>query len=217
VTDKATLLIATSNRGKLREVQALLADLPVRLASLAEFPEIAEPIEDGATFDENARKKALHYATLTGCLTMADDSGLEVDALAGAPGVYSARYAGKRGDDAANNAKLIAALSGVPLEQRSARFRCVIALAKKDKVVAVASGAIEGLIVDDPRGRNGFGYDPHFFVPRLGMTAAEMPPEQKNRISHRGLALAAIRPEIERITVATEHPMAEDASDASTD
>ncbi len=200
---ETTLLIATSNRGKLREVRAVLANMPVRLKTLADFPGIPEPIEDGVTFEENAKKKALHYADLTKCLTLADDSGLEVDALGGAPGVYSARYAGVRGDDAANNARLIAALAGVPAERRTACFHCVVALAIPDKVLAVASGMIEGLIVDDPRGCNGFGYDPHFFVPECGVTAAQMPPEQKNRISHRGRALAAIRCVIERMAEST--------------
>lgn len=201
--NKTTLLIATSNRGKLREVQAVLASMPVRLKTLTDFPGIPEPIEDGATFEENARKKALHYAGLTTYLTLADDSGLEVDALGGAPGVYSARFAGVRGDDAANNARLIAALLGVPAERRTARFRCVVALAVSDKVLAVASGAMEGLIVDDPRGHNGFGYDPHFFIPEFGMTAAQLPPEQKNRISHRGRALAAMCCVIERMVEST--------------
>jgi XTP/dITP diphosphohydrolase len=203
VRTETTLLIATSNRGKLREVQAVLESMPVRLKTTKDFPGIPEPIEDGVTFEENARKKALHYAGLTKCLTLADDSGLEVDALGGAPGVYSARYAGVRGDDAANNARLIAALSGVPAERRTARFRCVVALAIPDKVLAVASGAMEGLIVDDPRGHNGFGYDPHFFISEFGMTSAQLPPEQKNRISHRGRALAAIRCAIERMAEST--------------
>ena len=206
MSNETTLLIATSNRGKLREVQAVLSCRSVRLKTLADFPGIPEPIEDGATFEDNARKKALHYASLTKTLTLADDSGLEVDALGGAPGIYSARYAGDPGDDAANNARLIAALSGVPPKQRTARFRCVVALASPDKVLAVTSGAIEGLIVDDPCGHNGFGYDPHFFIPQSGMTAAQLPSEEKNRISHRGQALVAIRSVIEHLAETAAKP-----------
>jgi XTP/dITP diphosphohydrolase len=140
---------------------------------------------------------------LTACWTLADDSGLEVDALGGDPGVYSARYAGPDCNDAANNARLVRELAGVPLEQRTARFRCVITLAGPGEVLATASGSVDGLIVDDARGTNGFGYDPHFFVPEYGMTTAQMPPEHKNRISHRGRALRAIRPTIEQLLAAS--------------
>lgn len=195
----ATILIATKNRGKLREVQELLAGLPVILATLEQFPDLPDAIEDADTFKGNAERKAIHYACLTGLLTLADDSGLEVDALGGAPGVYSARYAGRQGDDAANNAKLIAQLAGVPAEQRTARFKCAIVLAGPEGILARASGTFEGLIVDEPRGANGFGYDPHFFVPELRMTVAQLPAEHKNQISHRGRALAAIRPYLSQL------------------
>ena len=198
-----TILIATTNPGKLREVQAILAGLPVRLESLADHPPLPDPVEDAETFEGNARLKALHYAGLTRRLALADDSGLEVDALGGKPGVHSSRYAGPQGDAAANNAKLIEELGGVPPEQRTARYRCVIALANDAEVLATASGKWEGSIVDEARGANGFGYDPHFFVPNCGMTAAEMTPFDKNRRSHRGLALAGIRIEIERILAAS--------------
>ena len=191
-----TILIATTNRGKLREVQAVLADLPVRLVGLSGFPDIPEPIEDADTFEGNARSKAIYYAAKTGVWALADDSGLEVDALGGAPGVYSARYAGEGGGDAANNAKLIEALRGIPPEQRTARFRCVVALARREEVCAIGRGAIEGVIIDEPRGANGFGYDPHFLVLSLGKTTAELPPEHKNRISHRGRALADLTPRL---------------------
>jgi len=194
---RTKLLIATKNRGKLREVAAILTVLPLDLVTPDAFPELPEVVEDADTFEGNAIKKALHYANLTGIRTLADDSGLEVDALDGAPGALSARYAGQPGDDAANNAKLIAALAGVPPQRRTARFRCVIAFARRDEVLATASGTFEGLIVDEPRGSNGFGYDPHFFVPERQMTSAEMPAELKNAISHRAKALAAIRPRIE--------------------
>lgn len=193
------LLVATTNRGKLGEVRALLEGLAVEVETLASFPDVPPAVEDAETFEGNARRKALHYAKITGLVTLADDSGLEVDVLNGEPGVRSARYAGTEGDDATNNAKLIRNLRDVPLERRTARFRCVMALAKPGEVVAVAAGEVEGLIVDDRRGENGFGYDPHFLVPEFGMTTAEMPPGRKNRISHRGRALRAIRPAIERL------------------
>ena len=199
MTLPATILIATKNRGKLREVQDILAGLPVVWATLDQIPDLPDAVEDADTFAGNAERKAMHYARLTGLWTLADDSGLEVDALGGAPGVYSARYAGRQGKDAANNAKLIVKLAGVPPEQRTARFRCAVALAGPEGILATACGTFEGLIVDDPRGTNGFGYDPHFFVPELGMTAAQLPPEQKNRISHRAQALAAILPDIQRL------------------
>jgi len=190
------LLIATRNAGKLREVASILQGLPIELVTLAVYPEAPEAIEDADTFEGNARKKALHYARLTKEWTLADDSGLEVDALGGAPGVWSARYAGGPGNDAANNAKLIRALEAVPDDKRSARFRCVVALATPGEVVAVAEGSFEGRIVEQARGTNGFGYDPHFFVPEQGMTSAEMPPALKNRVSHRAKALERIRPRI---------------------
>jgi len=196
---EAPILIATSNRGKLREIAAILADLPVRLTGLDDYGRLPPPVEDADTFEENAAKKALHYARLTGLWALADDSGLVVDVLGGAPGVLSARYAGRSGDDHANNAKLIQALAGVPLEKRTARFRCAMALARDEQVVASAAGSVDGLIVDEPAGENGFGYDPHFFVPAYGMTTAEMSPDLKNRISHRGHALRFMRGHIERL------------------
>jgi len=199
VNDLPTLLIATSNRGKLREVRGVLGDLAIRLRALDEFPAIEEPVEDEQTFAANARLKAIYYARHTGCWALADDSGLEVDALDGAPGVHSARFAGTPCDDDANNAKLIAALRDVPVARRTARFRCAITLADGGGVLAEAFGVIEGVIVDTARGDNGFGYDPHFFVAELGKTTAELAPAVKNRVSHRGRALAAIRPELERI------------------
>lgn len=199
MTPPATILIATKNRGKLREVQDILAGLPVVWVTLDQFPDLPDAVEDADTFAGNAERKAIHYARLTGLWTLADDSGLEVDALGGAPGVYSARYAGRQGDDAANNQKLIAQLAGVPAQQRTARFRCTIALAGPEGILAAACETFEGLIVDDPRGANGFGYDPHFFVPELGKTAAQLPAEQKNRISHRAKALTFIRPYIKRL------------------
>lgn len=188
------ILIATTNPGKLREVQRILAGLPVRLVTLADHPGLDHPVEDADTFEGNARLKARYYARLLRCWTLADDSGLEVDALGGAPGVHSARYAGPRRDPAANNLKLVARLATVPPEQRTARFRCVVALADASHVVATACGVLEGVIIDEARGEHGFGYDPHFLVPEHNRTTAEMPPDEKNRISHRGQAFRAIRP-----------------------
>ncbi len=186
------LLIATSNPGKLREIEAVFAGLPLHFENLRQYPDLPAAVEDADTFMANAEKKALHYAQRTGLPALADDSGLEVDCLGSRPGVHSARFAGRHGDDKANNAKLIELLRDVPLEERRARFRCAIVVADHGAVLARAEGAIEGLIIDEPRGENGFGYDPHFLVPDLGRTTAELAPEHKNRISHRGQALRLI-------------------------
>lgn len=193
------LLIATSNPDKLREIRHVFADLDVELITLAEFGDVPEAVEDGLTFEDNAVKKALHYSRLTGEWTLADDSGLEVDALDRRPGVNSARFAGAEQDSAANNAKLIACLRDVPPEKRSARFRCAIAVSDEGRILATASGTIEGVIIDEPRGQHGFGYDPHFLLPELGQTTAELDPAYKNRISHRGQALRNIRPKLEAV------------------
>ncbi len=191
------LVIATRNPGKVREIQQILSGLGVRWRSLEEFSDIAEPDETGTTFAENARLKALYYAERTSCLVLADDSGLEVDALNGRPGVESARFAGEQKSDTDNNARLILELRDVPEARRSARFRCAIALAESGRVLMETEGCIEGRIIDRPRGANGFGYDPHFFVPECGATTAELTPEQKSRISHRGRALRALAERLE--------------------
>lgn len=196
------LLIATTNPGKLVEVRAILAGLTVEWTTLRDHPELPEAVEDASTFTENAALKALHYARLTGGWALADDSGLEVDALCGEPGVRSARFAGPACDDAANSAKLLSRLGGVPSKKRTARYRCAVALADPNGVVAQTTGVMEGLIVEQPRGANGFGYDPHFFVPDSGMTAAEMTADHKNRLSHRGQALRALRAPLERLLAA---------------
>ena len=198
MTEPRSLLVATTNPGKLREVRDVLATLPLRLLCLADLAPVPEPPEEGPTFEEIAIHKASYYASTTGCLTLADDSGLEVDALGVAPGVHSARYAGQPRDDAANNRKLIAALADVPLAQRTARFRCAVALADSKSLIGTASGFVDGIIVDKPVGSNGFGYDPHFYVPALGCTTAQMPPALKNSISHRGKALRNILPLLEQ-------------------
>jgi XTP/dITP diphosphohydrolase len=175
--------------------------MPFDLLSLGELG-IASPEENGATFLENALLKARHAAAAgsigapaAGCAAIADDSGLEVDALGGAPGIFSARFAGAGADDAANNAKLLSALSGIPAEKRGARYRCalVFVAGAEDWAPVVAEGTWEGCILDAPRGSGGFGYDPYFWLPDLGLTAAQLDPEDKNRLSHRGMAMRALR------------------------
>jgi XTP/dITP diphosphohydrolase len=188
------LVIASANAGKLAEFRALLADLPFDLTSLGEMA-LPSPEETGSTFLANATLKARHAARATGLAAIADDSGLEVDALGGAPGVFSARYAGAQGDDAANNLKLVQALKGRPRQERRARYRCVLALVRDpfDPDPLIAEGIWEGEILDTPRGSGGFGYDAYFFLPELGVSAAELPAHEKNRLSHRGRAMRALR------------------------
>jgi XTP/dITP diphosphohydrolase len=196
------LLIATNNPGKVREYQELLEDLPINIEITYPAQEglALEVEESGETFEENARLKAMAFAQASGLWTLADDSGLEVDALDGAPGVRSARYAGPGANDADRYWKLLDALAGVPAGQRSARFRCVVALAQADGDIHTADGTCEGEIGLEPKGAHGFGYDPVFVVEGYGgHTMAELPPEIKNRISHRGRALAAIRPMLEQL------------------
>lgn len=192
------LVIATGNRGKLAEVRRILeeAGLPVRVYALDEFPGITLPPEDGETFVDNARLKALAVARQAGRPALADDSGLCVDVLGGRPGVRSARYAGEGAGDAANNAKLLAELAGVPAERRGAEFRSAVVLALPDGRWTAAEGSVRGRILEAPRGDGGFGYDPLFFSDELGMTFAEATPEAKNRVSHRGRALRALLPRL---------------------
>jgi len=187
------IVVATANRGKLREIEEILAPLGLSIASLADYPDFPRVKEDGATFEENAVKKAQATAAFTGTVALADDSGLEVDYLGGAPGVHSARFAGDSADDAANNAKLLGLLEGVPWEKRTARFRCVIAVATPEGEVITAEGVAEGYILTAPRGAGGFGYDPLFYFPGYGQTFAELPPAVKNQVSHRARALARIK------------------------
>jgi XTP/dITP diphosphohydrolase len=191
------LVIASANPGKLREFRALLAGLPFEPVSQASLGVASVP-ETGASFAANALIKARHAAEATGAAAIADDSGLEVDALGGAPGLYSARYAGDSADDAANNAKLIAALEGVPMTGRRARYRCVLVYlaGPEDAVPLNAEGVWEGFILESPRGKGGFGYDPYFWLPQLGMSAAELDPDEKNRLSHRGIALRSLRAQL---------------------
>jgi XTP/dITP diphosphohydrolase len=190
------VLIATSNPGKLRDFAGAASVLGVEVAPIPGFSSLPPVVEDGLTFEANARKKAEAYSRYAaGEMVLADDSGLEVDALGGAPGVHSARYAaeaphlaGVNSDDAANNARLLRELKQVPLEKRAARFVCVITAAQDGKTLEVFHGKAEGVILDAPRGSNGFGYDPLFFFPQIGKTFAELSAEEKAEYSHRGAA-----------------------------
>jgi len=188
------LLLATGSSGKIREIREMTDGLDWNWRSLAEFPAVPEAIEDGTTFIENATRKALHYSQRTGLPALADDSGLEVDALGGRPGVDSAYFAGLPRDDAANNRLLLEKLRGISPPLRTARFRCCMVLAIGGDVVAQTEGAIEGRIIEEARGPGGFGYDPLFLIEELGKTTAELPPAQKNAISHRGRALSKMIP-----------------------
>lgn len=196
------LLVATANPGKLRELRSLLAGLPFDVLGQRELG-IVSPEETGETFLANALLKARHAHRLTGLAVLADDSGLEVDALDGAPGVFSARYAGPSASDADNNAKLCAALAGVPAPRRTARYRCVLVYlpAPPAEAPIIAEGVWEGSIVDAPRGAGGFGYDPHFLVQGRAECAAQLHPGEKDRISHRGIALRALRERLGRDAV----------------
>jgi len=186
------LVVATRNAGKLREIRHLLEGTGIAVLGLDTFPSIPEIEEDGDTFAANAAKKAETVAHLTGRACLADDSGLTVDALGGAPGVHSARYAGVQGDDAANNARLLQELSGVPMERRQAAFRCVMALSTPGAATHFFEGRVAGRVLAAPRGSEGFGYDPLFLVDGLEQTMAELPLAEKNRISHRGQALRQV-------------------------
>ena len=182
------LLVATGNAGKKREFALLLAELPLEIVSLSDVGIAGDVAETGTTFAENAVLKARAYASQSGLLTLADDSGLEVDALGGAPGVFSARYGGPGLDDRGRYELLLRNLAEVPDERRTARFRCVIALVDLHGREALAEGVCEGRIIRAPRGVHGFGYDPVFWVDSEGCTMAELPPERKNAISHRAAA-----------------------------
>jgi XTP/dITP diphosphohydrolase len=188
------VVFASTNPHKVAEVRAIMRPHGVNVIGLDEVEDaagLAEPVEDGETFADNARTKAVYYATALGRWCLADDSGLEVDALGGEPGVRSARYAGVGGTrearDRANNRKLLARLERVPDERRAARFVCAMCLADAEgRVIAETRGTVEGVMGREPRGYNGFGYDPLFCLPHLGRTSAELPSEQKNALSHRG-------------------------------
>jgi len=187
------LVVATTNRGKLREIQQLLEGVPVSLVTLADWPDIVPPEETGRTFAENARLKALYYAGYTGELTVAEDSGLEIDALDGAPGVESARYGGPSSSYPEKFALLYDALRSRKAAPGTARFVCALALARGHDVLFETRGAVEGTIAPEPKGSGGFGYDPIFYYPPFGGTLAEASPEQKSAVSHRGQAFSTLR------------------------
>jgi len=187
------IVLATNNKDKIREMKDLLDDLPVEILTRDDFENFPDIEETGTTLEENALLKADGIAEFTGCAALADDSGLEVDFLDGAPGVYSSRYAGPGCTYADNNRKLLQALEGVPAEKRTARFRCVIAINWGDGTHDVCEGKAEGVITEDIGGREGFGYDPVFYYPHRNKRFSEMTLEEKNGVSHRGLALKGAR------------------------
>ena len=186
-----TLLLATTNPGKLREIEAILAGTPVSLVTLRDFPDVPEPEETGETFADNARLKALYYAEATGLDAVADDSGLEIAALDNAPGVHSARWHGS--DYAVKFRRIRELLAERGVTGSAARFVCRIALARGGRIVYEAEGIVNGILADEPRGTNGFGYDPIFFYPPLDRTLAELDHAEKSAVSHRGQAFAQLR------------------------
>jgi XTP/dITP diphosphohydrolase len=192
------LLVATTNRSKLREIKALLAGVPYEIVTLDAWPDVAPPEETGATFDDNARAKALYYAAQTRQLTMAEDSGLEVDALGGAPGVESARFGGADTPYPEKFALIYDALRAGGATTSSARFVCALALARPGTILFETRGAVEGRIASEPKGDGGFGYDPIFFYPPFGQTLAELG-ARKSAVSHRGQALRAFRAYLETV------------------
>jgi XTP/dITP diphosphohydrolase len=200
------ILVASTNSGKVSEFSAMLDSDIISWRGLTEFKGLDEVVEDGETFVENARKKAVEYAEQTGLWTIADDSGLVVDALDGAPGVKSARFSGEKppeGErqllDEKNMQKVLELMKNVPTKKRTCRFKCFLCLASPGKVLAETEGTLEGFIAETQAGINGFGYDPIFFVPELGKTVAQLKQEQKNLISHRSKALAKMKSELDRL------------------
>ncbi len=187
------LIFATGNENKMKEIRMILADAGYEILSMKEAGIDADIVEDGTTFEENAIIKAKAIRELCGCLVLADDSGLEIDYLNKEPGIYSSRYMGEDTSYDLKNQNLISRLEGVPDEKRTARFVCAIAAAFPDGRIETRRGTIEGRIAYEPAGENGFGYDPIFYVPEFGKTTAELSPEEKNEVSHRGRALRMIR------------------------
>jgi XTP/dITP diphosphohydrolase len=190
---KTDLLLASQNPGKLAEMKELVAGLPFRVVSPGDLGIHEAPEETGTTFIENAILKARYYARRSGRLTVADDSGLAVDALDGRPGLYSSRFGGEGASDADRNRLLLEKLAGAPAEKRGARFTSAVAVARGDELLFQTVATVEGRIAAEPRGPNGFGYDPLFFYPPFGRTFGEVPPEEKARVSHRGQAFARLR------------------------
>jgi len=193
------IVLASGNKGKLREFNQVLSGFQIEVVPQSDF-DVSDADETGLSFVENAIIKARHAAAATGLPALADDSGLEVDALKGAPGIYSARFSGENATDALNNAKLLELLKDVPEAERTARFQCLLVFMRhaEDPTPLICQGSWEGQILTEPCGENGFGYDPLFLIPELGKASAQLPPEQKNRLSHRGQAVAKFIAEIER-------------------
>jgi len=202
------LVIATRNKGKIEEFKSLFSGFPISMKSLNDFGPIPEPVEDGRTFEDNAYKKAHFTARVLGFPALADDSGLTVAALGGAPGVFSARYAGEGAGDEANIRKLLKAMEGV--RDRKAAFECVVSIAVPRGPALTYEGRCEGEISTDPGGQNGFGYDPVFFYPPLGKTFAELSREEKNLVSHRGKAVAKLLAEFDKVLTWLEQRIAEE-------
>ena len=202
------LVLATRNRGKILEFQELLSPFEAEIRGLDDFGPIPEIVEDGATFDENAYKKAVMTAKMLGFPALADDSGLVVEALGGAPGVHSARYAGEGATDQARNLKLLKAMEGVT--NRKARFECVISIAVPRGPALTYEGVCEGRIVHEMAGENGFGFDPVFYYPPMEKTFAEMTREEKNRVSHRGKAMSELRREFDKVLLWLQLRLAEE-------
>jgi XTP/dITP diphosphohydrolase len=201
---KRIVVIGTRNAKKLREIQQILEGLRVELRTLRDYPDAPEVEETGATFEENAIRKATALADALGEWVMADDSGLEVEALGGRPGVMSARYAGADQDDARNIVRVLAEMKDIPPSRRAARFRCVIALAAPGRLLFTARGMCAGRLISAPRGENGFGYDPIFLFPEFGKTFAELESPVKHQVSHRGRALRNFRDRLESLLKRTE-------------
>lgn len=188
-----TLVLATANRAKARELRALLGGIPYRVLDLTDFPSLTLPPEGQESYATNALLKARAVAAATGMLALADDSGIEVDALGGRPGVLSARYGGEGLSDEERCLEMLRELRGVPPERRTARYRCVVALSASEGREVTTDGVVDGMLLDAPRGSGGFGYDPLFYYPALGATFAEISPEAKHAVSHRGRAMAEAR------------------------
>ena len=205
---KKIIVLATNNKNKVQEFQAILADFNVEIRSVSDFGPLPPVVEDGLTFDDNAYKKAYHTARILGLPAIADDSGLVVPAVNGEPGVYSARYAGENATDSENTAKLLEKLKGV--KDRRAYFKCVISLAVPSGPALTYEGECEGVILEEPRGESGFGYDPVFLFKEYGKTFAELPMQQKNRVSHRGKALAEFTAELDKVIKWLDQRLAEE-------
>lgn len=199
-------LIATGNPHKVEEIRRVLAGLNLELVTLSDFPQLDEPVEDGATFLENALIKSRYYCEATGLPALADDSGLEVDALDGQPGIYSARFAGENTPHSAKMQKVLELLRDVPLPDRTARFRCVAAATFPDGKEVHGDGSMEGRIHDRPCGEGGFGYDPIVFLPDLGKTVAELSDHEKDELSHRGKAFRALAPLLREAFQSAQRP-----------